>query len=99
MTFSHSISKTKCFLNKWYKIKKEKTVDRFLNNPHKAWILLFFICYGLAFVIAFAFDFYFPKIEYSTAQFLLSALIQSQAAIIAIVITITFIIIQLYSSH
>jgi hypothetical protein len=78
---------------------KRKILIYFLDKPHFSWFFFFlYSCFILAIILALILNSIIPNIEFSTAQYLLSSLIQSQAAIISIVITITFVMIQIYSS-
>ena len=79
-----------------------------VNGIHKGWSSHLWIkrilMYGIFVFIAFVFTHMFTHFnlfytESNSAKYLLSALVQSQAAIIGIVITLTFIAVQLIFSY
>lgn len=67
-----------------------------LENAWFFWSMVFFFLLLLAVVLSLAFHFSYDK---ENARYLISALIQSQAAIISIVITLTLVAIQITASQ
>jgi len=74
-----------------------------IRHPWYFWLITYFIFAITAIFLAFVFsNFFFSvlnRIDVNSARYLLSSLIQSQAAIIAIVITLTLIAVQTTSTQ
>ena len=86
------------------KIVKNKVHDGWVNYESRhLWIARFFLYFMCLFVLVLIFFYLLPYFnlfhtDVNSARYMLSALVQSQAAIVAIVITLTLIAVQLTAS-
>lgn len=83
-------------LNESWSDLKKTTFILLLEHPWFFWIAFFLLLISAALFFAYTFQFSFHE---DNARYLISALIQSQAAIISIVITLTLVAIQITASH
>lgn len=90
-------------LKKFNIIEYFKDLDE--EDPVKLWFVFYLTLFSISLMFGIVFGYFLPskEIDVDSARYLLSALIQSQAAVISIVITLTLIAVQLtsqaYSPH